>query len=247
MKKIILIFVLSFCIAFTSISVNAEKYITSDYSLTYSGYVYGSGWYLTTTPSSVGFSTSNTTLLFYVSDYWYANFSYAKIGLFYNYSLKGYANNTTTSSPNIIKFDITTISNWYTANQLNISIYSKSSPSQTYSTVRTELINNGFMVNYDAEITERLNIFDVDVDVIYDNGFDDGFDDGYPTGYNDGFIDGENTVVEMDLWNALVSALTIPFEIFTIQIFPGIFIGYFLLVPLVFGGIYFILSLKKGR
>lgn len=247
MKKIILLLVLVLSLITMFPSVNAEKYITSDYSLSYSGYTYGSGWYLTTTPSSVGFSTSNITLLYYISDYWYSNFSYAKIGLFYNYSLKGYANNTITSSPNIIKFDITLIPNYYTANQFNITIYSISSPTQSYSTVRTELLNNGFLVNYGDEITQRLNIFDVDVDVIYDSGFNDGFEDGFFNGYEDGFIDGENTLIEMDLWQALISALTIPFEIFSIEIFPGIYIGYFLLVPLVFGGIYFILSLKKGR
>lgn len=85
-----------------------------------------------------------------------------------------------------------------------------------------------------------------------DNG--DGYDDSYLDGWNDGWYEGfdkgyNKGLNETDA-TGFVGLLTAVFgglgALLSIELFPGIYIGAIIAVPLVFGIIFFILGKKKG-
>lgn len=114
------------------------------------------------------------------------------------------------------------------------------------------MYNAGYSVGYDAG---QIKGYNAGHDEGYYEGYDfaknkffkEGFDDGYFKGHNAGYLEGINEGEGNSTWGLIWSAFLSVFSILTIEVFPGITLGMFALIPLVFGLIGFLFSLgKKG-
>jgi len=251
MKKVlkyVLTFIVGMCLVLGMLAldnyVSAEPYLVSDVEPIWTVTTQAQGYVISNSPTGVGYSASDLKWLFYVSDYWLDDLDYLSIKLYKNYTLLGTASAQETNCPNFFYFDFTTIQNYQTSNQYSFFIYTIQNPTHTGSQIRTELNSYELVLYYTTYNITRLNLFVLDVGGVYDSAYSIGESEGYANGYDDGFLDGG---AEFDGWTLLWGALTAPFVIFSIEIIPGLYIGYFALVPIVFGLIAFLLSLKHGK
>lgn len=77
----------------------------------------------------------------------------------------------------------------------------------------------------------------------YNAGYDSGYYVGHSAGYNAGFTDG--TGGSGSAWGMIWSSFLSVFSILSITVFPGVTLGMFAMIPLVFGLLAFILNLGK--
>jgi len=123
-------------------------------------------------------------------------------------------------------------------------------PSVTSSSIASTYTNTYFGL-YDSSYFNFIPIDDtylvgyaVGVSDGTESGYISGYDAGVSVGYSQGYIDGQS---ENGLFDALLNAVFGVGQLLAIEIFPNVYIGYFALVPLVFGIIGFVLSLRTKR
>lgn len=131
------------------------------------------------------------------------------------------------------------------ANQwVNNQLYNTSLVNRLYATAYNLGLTDGYDDGYDDGVSDGEQIgydngYDDGEQIGYNNGYGDGltygYDLGYASGYDDGYIDGENGE------SAVSKAVGVIGSIFgavgtvlSIELFPGIPLGLFFLVPLFF-------------
>ena len=155
------------------------------------------------------------------------------------------------------------------------AVYYKVFISQTYTSTPSGYVNHYNTYSYGYAIVDYLLLLDtyqqgyndgvsVGSNQGYINGYSDGENQGYINGYSDGeqfgyidgydigVIDGYNQGIaqrdnpELD-FDDVLDWIFKPFDLFQKEIAFGITIGHFAIIPLVFGLVAFLFSLKKGK
>lgn len=79
------------------------------------------------------------------------------------------------------------------------------------------------------------------VNKAYSEGYNEGYEEGANFWFDVGYQEGWSS--QNDYWPALWGAVTAPFALFEIELFPGVTAGMLALIPIVFGLIAFLFSL----
>jgi len=112
-------------------------------------------------------------------------------------------------------------------------------------------VNSGIYTQYTVNIATSFfnNVDGAILDSAYETGFDDGYalgkTDGDQAQYDKGYAAGVNQ--GLDGWELLWASVLAPFDILALEIIPGLYIGYFALIPIVFGLLAFLFRLKGKK
>lgn len=113
---------------------------------------------------------------------------------------------------------------------------------------------------YYTKLTEN-QINQESFNIGYENGYNNGEIDGYNNGYNVGYDVGNNNGYENGYKNGIATKgesvwvnsmgfiknlFVDVFDIFSIEILPNVSIGTFIVIPLIFGVLFFIVKITKG-
>ena len=124
-------------------------------------------------------------------------------------------------------------------NDLNTNTYIDAY-NQGYGVGYTNGYSYGYQLGYGVGYNDAKNIYDLDYQQWYDDGYQLGYNQGYGVGFDDGYD------AELDFENIL-SWVFMPFTLLTREIAFGITIGHLVMIPIVFGLMGFLFSLKKGK
>lgn len=123
-----------------------------------------------------------------------------------------------------VSFSTRTI-NYFNIYSVNIQFMFNSSVSAT-----PQIILSNFFYFYSN--TAYFNMYKNNYNLGYNRGYSTGYNEGYDGGYDDGQT-GENAI--SPIWNLFQGIFRTIGAIFTIELAPHVYIGYFFLVPLFFG------------
>lgn len=137
----------------------------------------------------------------------------------------------------------------------NTAYYKVSIVNQTLGSSSTSFLASWFMTD---NLNIALGLNWTEASPAYQAGYTTGYIDGQHFAadllWHDYDLDGYDDVsynagaaTSLDGWSLLWSTLIMPFTILSIELIPGLYLGYFALIPIVFGFISWLLSLKKGK
>lgn len=105
--------------------------------------------------------------------------------------------------------------------------------------------NNTYFYLGDIEISTKI----LNTSQLIENSYNTGYDTGYNNGYDVGYNNGINTKGESVWQNSMAFIKNIfvnIFDIFSIEILPNVSLGTFIIIPLIFAILFFIVKIAKG-
>ena len=105
--------------------------------------------------------------------------------------------------------------------------------------------NNTYFYLGDIEISTKI----LNTSQLIENSYNTGYDTGYNNGYDIGYNNGINTKGESVWQNSMAFIKNIfvnIFDIFSIEILPNVSLGTFIIIPLIFAILFFIVKIAKG-
>lgn len=114
----------------------------------------------------------------------------------------------------------------------------------TCDNLSTSTTNTYFYLG-DIEISTKI----LNTSQLIENSYNTGYDTGYSNGYDIGYNNGINTKGESVWQNSMAFIKNIfvnIFDIFSIEILPNVSLGTFIIIPLIFAILFFIVKIAKG-